>query len=430
MNGFLIAAPQSGSGKTTVTLGLMRSLKRQGVVTAPAKAGPDYIDPAFHAFASGVDCVNLDPWAMRPELLRSLAADCAALGTLVVEGMMGLFDGAADGSGSAADLAVLLGLPVVLVIDTARQSHSIAALASGFRDHRPDVRIAGVILNRIGSKRHEVMLRAALQGIGMPVLGAMMRDDDLVLPSRHLGLVQAREHEELEFFVERAADAVEQGTDIDALLSLHRVGTNTAAPCENIPPLGQLTAVACDDAFAFIYPHLINNWRGQGAQASLFSPLADEGPTVDCDAVFLPGGYPELHVGRLASNMRFMGELHDAANRGALIYGECGGYMVLGDGLVDSDGIRHKMAGLLRLETSFAARKLQLGYRMIEQQSNLPFGMRGTTFSAHEFHYSTATREEGESLFRAKDALDQDLGLKGLRCGNVAGSYMHLIDKR
>lgn len=429
-NGFLIAAPQSGSGKTTVTLGLLRALKRRGVAIAPAKAGPDYIDPAFHAFASGSDCVNLDPWAMQPELLQSLAAKRTAQGMHVVEGMMGLFDAAADGSGAAADLAVLLGLPVVLVVDAARQSHSIAALVAGFRDHRSDVTIAGIILNRIGSDRHDAMLKTALRSIEMPVLGSMTRDDNLILPSRHLGLVQAREHDALEIFVERAADAVEQSFDINALLSLQAAEAIMGVVENSIAPLGQRIDVAHDDAFAFIYPHLINGWREQGSEVSFFSPVADESPSDDCDAVFLPGGYPELHAGRLATNTLFLSGLRDAAKRGAFVYGECGGYMVLGDGLVDSDGNRHKMAGLLRLETSFAARKLHLGYRVIEQQSDLPFGAKGSRFSAHEFHYSTVIREEGEPLFRAKDSLDQELGPKGLCSGFVAGSYMHLIDRR
>ena len=429
-NGFLIAAPQSGSGKTTVTLGLLRTLMRRGVAVAPAKAGPDYIDPAFHTFASGVDCINLDPWAMRPELLQSLAAERTAKGMLVVEGMMGLFDGSADGTGSSADLVALLGLPVVLVVDAARQSHSIAALVAGFRDHRPDVTIAGVILNRVGSDRHDAMLRLALRSIDMRVLGSLRRNDNLALPSRYLGLVQAREHGELDVFVERAADSAEKYMDVDTMLSLQVAKTITGVSTNSTAPLGRRIAVARDDAFAFIYPHLINSWREQGAEMSFFSPLTDEGPSDDCDAVFLPGGYPELHAGKLASNTRFIDGLRGAARRGAFVYGECGGYMVLGDGLVDSNGNRHKMAGLLRLETSFATSKLHLGYRMIEPQSDLPFGMKGAAYSAHEFHYSTAIQEEGEPLFQVKDALDQELGPKGLRSDTVAGSYMHLIDRR
>ncbi len=429
-NGLLIAAPQSGSGKTTVTLGLLRALKRRGVDVASAKAGPDYIDPAFHTSASGADCINLDSWAMRPELLRSLAADQLKTGTLLVEGMMGLFDGAADGSGSAADLATLLDIPVLLVVDAARQSHSVAALVKGFRDHRADLDFAGVILNRVGSDRHEAMLKNALASENIPVLGVLRRDEQLSLPERHLGLVQAREHTKLDDFLDQAAEAVEMGIDVDALLDLELKELKPPNSVSRMPPPGQRVAVAQDDAFAFAYPHMLTGWKHEGAEISVFSPLADEKPDDLCDAVFLPGGYPELHAGKLTGNKVFMKGLQDAAERGAFIYGECGGYMVLGDGLVDSDGVRHKMAGLLRLETSFAKRQLHLGYRVIKQQSATPFGLKGAEFSAHEFHYSSIVREEGEPLFLAKDALGDDLGTKGLRAGSIAGSYIHLIDQR
>ncbi len=222
MKGFMIAAPASGSGKTTVTLGLLRALKRRGEVLAPVKAGPDYIDPAYHRAASGVDCFNLDPWAMRPGLISALSSRMTESGArvLVAEGMMGLFDGAIDGKGSSADLARLLDLPVVLVVDCARQSHSIAALVWGFSQFRKDVLIEGVILNRVGSPRHEAMLRGALAPLGVPVLGALPRDPALSLPERHLGLVQADEHAGLESFLEQAADVMEAHIDMDALQTI------------------------------------------------------------------------------------------------------------------------------------------------------------------------------------------------------------------
>lgn len=212
MSGLLIAAPSSGAGKTTVTLGLLRALKRNGYAIAPGKAGPDYIDPAFHAAASGETCLNFDPWGMRSELLLANAAIHRFGGKdLVIEAMMGLFDGAADGRGSAADLASILGLSVVLVVDCARASHSVAALVSGFANFRIDTRVVGVILNRVGSDRHERMLREALGGIRMPVMGVIRSDASLHLPERHLGLVQAGEHRELDAFIDRAAAIVETG---------------------------------------------------------------------------------------------------------------------------------------------------------------------------------------------------------------------------
>lgn len=428
MSGLLIAAPASGSGKTVVTLGLMRTFRRRGVSVAPGKAGPDYIDPAFHAAASGAPCFNFDPWAMRPSFLRSQAARSAAHGTLIVEAMMGLFDGAADGSGSAGDLAALLTLPVVLVVDCARTSQSVAALVTGFARFRPDVRVAGVILNRVGSDRHEAMLRAAMAKTEVPVLGSLRTDPILSLPERHLGLVQAGEHAALETFIERAADAVEAGVHLHSLLALaegEALLSSEPSPAM-LPPLGQRIAVARDLAFAFSYPHLLEGWRGQGAELSFFSPLRDEAPGADADAIYLPGGYPELQAGVLAKAWRFRKGMTAAAARGARIYGECGGYMVLGEGLIDADGHRHEMLGLLPLVTSYATRKRHLGYRRLH---SLAPDMFEGTLSGHEFHYSTVVSEgAADRLFEAEDALGQPLGAVGLRRGAVAGSYMHLID--
>ena len=429
MSGLMLAAPSSGSGKTVVTLGLMRALRRLGLVIAPGKAGPDYIDPAFHAAASGASCFNFDPWAMRPTFLQSQAIRCAQSGTLIVEAMMGLFDGAADGSGSAGDLAALLSLPVLLVVDCARTSQSVAALVTGFARFRPDVRVAGVILNRVGSDRHEAMLRPAMAKTEVPVFGSLRTDPQLALPERHLGLVQAQEHGALEAFIERAADAVEAGVNLEALVALAGAGAPTGAGSEQvrgIPPLGQRIAVARDAAFAFAYPHLLDSWRAEGAELSFFSPLDDEVPTAAADAVYLPGGYPELHAGAIASARHFRAGMASAAEYGARIYGECGGYMVLGEALVDASGERHAMLGLLPLVTSFATRKRHLGYRRL--RSLAPNFFAGN-FTALEFHYSTVVSEgAADRLFEAEDALGERLGAVGLCRGAVAGSYMHLID--
>lgn len=427
MSGLLIAAPASGSGKTVVTLGLMRALRRRGIAVAPGKAGPDYIDPAFHAAASGASCLNFDPWAMRSALLLSQATQSRLSGPLIVEAMMGLFDGAADGAGSAGDLAALLSLPALLVVDCARTSQSVAALVSGFSRFRSDVRVAGVILNRVGSERHEAMLRAAMAQTEVPVLGSLRSDPNLSLPERHLGLVQAGEHLALETFIERAADAIDQGVDLDALLACMEPSTPSDQPRPSgIPPLGQHIAVARDLAFAFCYPHILQGWRAEGATLSFFSPLADQAPDPSADAVYLPGGYPELHAGRIAGADRFRAGMIAAVQRGARVYGECGGYMVLGEGLVDAEGQAHAMLGLLPLVTSYAVRQRHLGYRKL--RSLVPEHFSGE-FTAHEFHYSTVVSEGAcEPLFEARDALGVPLGGVGLRHGSVAGSYMHLID--
>ena len=423
-SGLLVAAPTSGSGKTVLTLAMLRALKNSGLDVTGAKAGPDYIDPAFHEIACGVPSVNIDPWAMDQARIQGLALNQS--GThLLVEGMMGLFDGAADGSGSAAYLSRMLEFPVVLVVDASKQSHSVAALVRGFRDHDQSVRLAAVLLNKVGSSRHEKMLRGALAEIDMPVVGAMPRDASLNLPERHLGLVQAGETEELEAFIENAASILSSHCDMDFLKNLFSLVGTSSGDSASLPPIGQRISIARDEAFSFIYPHMLADWRSEGVEIDFFSPLADEGPSRDCDGVFLPGGYPELHCGRLASASRFKEGMIGARDRGTLIYGECGGYMVLGEGLIDSEGNSHAMTGLLKLETSFAERRLHLGYRKLEADGFV----LGQNLSAHEFHYTSVMREDGDRLFFARDALGEELGAMGLRDGNVMGSYMHVIDR-
>jgi cobyrinic acid a,c-diamide synthase len=424
MSGLLIAAPTSGSGKTTVTLGLLRALRNQGIAVKPGKAGPDYIDPAFHKLACGRECLNFDPWAMRPELLT---AQAATRGPLIVEAMMGLYDGAADHTGSPASLAKMLGLSVVLVVDCARMSHSVGALVRGYAAYDPSVEIAGLILNRVGSARHESMLRAGLAGIGVPILGVIPQDRQLALPERHLGLVQAGEIEGIEGFMEHAADMVARCCDVAQLSGLsERDAADPQTLVCRIPPLGRRIAVARDEAFAFTYPHLVEGWRAEGAEISWFSPLADEAPELAADAVFLPGGYPELHAGKLSEAGRFREGMQAKAASGAVIYGECGGYMALGEALVDASGASHPMLGLLPVTTSFAARKRHLGYRKVRGLAG-PFA--GIELTAHEFHYSTVVHEgQAERLFDAVDAAGEIVGPAGLCRGNVSGSYMHMID--
>jgi cobyrinic acid a,c-diamide synthase len=429
--GLVIAAPASGSGKTTVTLALIAALRARGLRVAAAKAGPDHIDPAFHTAAAGRDCLTLDPWAMRPATLAALAGRVAAESDiLIVEGAMGLFDGAVGGGGATADLAAAAGWPVVLVIDAKGQGASVAALARGFRDHRDDVALAAVIGNRVGSAAHGAALREALARIGMPLLGCLPARDDLRLPSRHLGLVQAREHGDLDGLIARAAGWAAAHLDLDALLALARPARWGAGAPPDLQPPGQRIALARDDAFAFAYPHLLAAWHAGGAEIVPFSPLAGEGPEAAADAVFLPGGYPELHAGRLATARRFLDGLAAAARRGATIYGECGGYMVLGETLTDAQGATHAMAGLLPLATSFAERRLHLGYREATLIAGGWLGAAGARWRGHEFHYATVVGEEADApAFALSDAAGAPRGLAGCRRGSVLGSFLHLIDR-
>jgi cobyrinic acid a,c-diamide synthase len=419
----LVAAPQSGSGKTLVTLGLLRALRNAGHKVASAKVGPDYIDPQFHAAASGKDCVNLDLWAMGETLCRSLLVSQGKdADIVVVEGVMGLFDGPQGAPGSSADLAQALGLPVVLVVDCSHQAQSIAALVHGFKNFRPGLPIAGLFLNRVKSDRHATLLAESLAPLGIPIIGQLRQTDSLHMPSRHLGLVQAQEIQVLEKTLESAASGVARETKLDILFHIGAEITNQGKNVPPaLPPIGQSITIARDEAFSFAYPHLLSSWRAEGAELSFFSPLANEAPSSTANAVFLPGGYPELQAGKLAANSAFLTGLRD--HKG-LIYGECGGYMVLGEGLTDAEGKRYGMAGLLPLETSFAQRKLHLGYRQLKTLGGpLPNRLRG-----HEFHYASITKEgDSDRLFAATTAAGDTLPAMGLRREKVMGSFAHII---
>lgn len=423
--GLVIAAPRSGSGKTLVTLGLLAALRQRGVTVAPAKTGPDYIDPVFHAEAACHASVNLDPWAMSPGQIGALAT-CQAGGAdlLLIEGVMGLFDAAADGRGSTADLAEMLGLPVILVVDADKQSQSIAALVSGFAHWRPGVRIAGIIVNRVASARHERMLAASLRATAIPVLGFIPRHVDLVIPERHLGLTLPGEIAGFAGFLDFAARTIGDFVDLAALQRLAAPLLPPAAAPRALPPLGQHIAIARDAAFAFLYPHLLDGWRDNGAELSFFSPLADEAPAATADAIFLPGGYPELHGPALAAASHFHRGLRAARDREALIYGECGGFMVLGEALIDKEGASHSMSGLLPMSTRMDRPKRVLGYRRLIHDSPLPWppGLNG-----HEFHYSSAKQSGLPPLFEALDAEGVRQLPMGAVLGRVMGSYAHVI---
>jgi len=423
--GLIVSAPRSGSGKTVITLGLLAALRRRGLVVAPAKSGPDYIDPQFSGRAAGREAINLDPWAMPQGQLRALAVQQATgADLLLVEGSMGLFDAAADGQGSTGDLAETLGLPVILVVDADRHSQSVAPLVAGFTHWRPGVTVAGVILNRVASARHERMLVSALQETGIPLLGAIPRRSELLMPERHLGLVLPEETSNFESFLDYAAQVMADFIDLDQLLALAAPLAGQDALPAALPPLGQRIAIARDKAFAFAYPHLLDGWRAQGAELGFFSPLANEGPSPSADAVFLPGGYPELHGGVLAAAGAFHAGLVAARDRGALIYGECGGFMVMGEGIVDKDGTTHPMTGLLGVTTRIDRPKRVLGYRRLLHQSALPWpsGLNG-----HEFHYSSARGSGLPPLFEALDAEGIRQPPMGAVLGRVMGSYAHVI---
>lgn len=429
----LLAAPMTGSGKTALCLGLLRALADRGLAVGSFKVGPDFLDPAFHTRASGRPSPSLDAWAMRLPTLVELLDDAAAgCDLLIGEGMMGLADGAPDGSGSTGDLAALLGLPVILVVDCARLGGSVAPLVDGFLRWRDEVEIVGLVFNRVAGPDHAELLREACEAaFSSRILGWLPEDADLVLPSRHLGLVHPDEVPELDRVLERAGRLVAEHLELDRIVRLARPPSLACLGPEArpLPPLGQRIAVARDAAFSFAYPAILEGWRKAGAELVPFSPLADEPPDPRADAVFLPGGYPELHAGRLAAAGRWRAGIAAAAARGAFVYGECGGYMALGRTLIDASGEAHAMAGLLPLATSLAEPAPKIGWRRVVLLATSPLGTEGARYRGHEFHMARALAEPGPPFVRLADARGRDLGTAGCRIGTVAGSFVHLVDR-
>lgn len=432
--GLLIAAPRSGAGKTTVTLGLLRALARAGRRVVSLKCGPDYIDAAFHSVATGYPSRNIDSWAMRADLFDQLVGMARKDGDLILcEALMGLFDGVQTkgtiGNGSSADISARTGWPVILVLDVSGHAQTAAAIALGFAKYREDVTIAGVILNRVGSERHRKLTADAIEAIGLPVLGALPKSPDVALPERHLGLVQAGETEDLDHILNQLADWVSQHVDMDQVVSCALPGHASQSSAAALTPPAQRIALAQDSAFSFLYPHILDGWRDAGAEIIPFSPLNDEAPDPSCDFCWLPGGYPELHAGQLANNQKFTGGLRTFAESGA-VHGECGGFMVLGQSLTEKDGTEHKMVGLLSHSTSFAKRKLNLGYRRAHVVTDFALGERGAMLSGHEFHYSTMTEPgKDDPLVELFDANGQKLPQTGGKRGRVSGTYFHMIDQ-
>ena len=346
---------------------------------------------------------------------------------------MGLFDGAADGTGATADIAALFGLPVVLVVDVTGMGASVAALIDGFRRHREDVEVVGVILNRVASPAHaELLSRACFEHVSTPVLGTIPRDATLALPSRHLGLVQASEHPDLGHLPRpRRPGSPNPGSTSTA---------SCASPARPASRCSGLTRGRCRRSASGSpspatrpspspTPRCWTAGAGRGRRCcrSRRWPTSRRDPSAD--AVYLPGGYPELHAGRLAGNARFQAGLRAAAERGAFVYGECGGYMALGQALIDRAGVAYPMAGLLPVVTSFAEPRLHLGYRQLELLSTCPLGRVGAGFRGHEFHYAREIERPARRCSRPAAPAALDLGGAGLPSGQVAGSFLHLIDR-
>ena len=429
MRGLLISAPSSGTGKTTVMLGLLRALAEDGLAVQPFKSGPDYIDPAFHRAASGRASYNIDTWAMDDGLLSAISAKAADADICIAEGSMGLYDGVAtrgqSGFGTSAETAKRMSWPVVLVLDVGGQAQSAAATALGFRNYMPDLPFAGVILNRVASPRHERLTRLGMERAGLPVLGVLPRRGDLTLPERHLGLIQAVEHPDLEAAIAGYAQFLRDHVDLEAIKAAASGKPIVSGGPLPTPP-AQRIALAQDAAFSFTYPHLLEGWRAAGAEILPFSPLADQAPDASADLVWLPGGYPELHAGKLAAAESFRKGLRSHAETRP-VHGECGGYMALGETLIDKTGTAHRMAGLLGLVTSYEKRKFHLGYRRAVLKSPLPGHAEGAALRGHEFHYSTILEQPDAPLADVFDADGNPVPETGSWRGTVSGTFFHLI---
>lgn len=439
MKPIVIAAPSSGSGKTTVTLALLAALRRRGFTVAPYKVGPDFIDPGHHAAVCGRPSRNLDGWMCGERGVReTFGRGCAGADVAVVEGVMGLFDGAAgdNDAGSTAEIARWLGGRILLVVDARSQARSAAALLQGFSRFDPRLEFAGVIFNRVGSARHAALLRAALASVpGLPpVLACLPREEELALPERHLGLVTAAETLPDNAFHGRLADWLERHVDMEALVlppPLQKGGRGGFPPDEiplNPPlPKGEAKprvriAVARDEAFCFCYPENLEPQQAAGAEIVPFSPLRDPALPAGLDGLYLPGGYPELHAGRLAQNESLLREIREAATSGLPVYAECGGFMLLSESI---DGRR--MAGVFPARALMLAKRKALGYRQVTFTRDTILGPAGTVARGHEFHYSEMEMpEEVARCYRLFRSDGEALGFEGFRVHNVLGSYVHL----
>ena len=431
----MIAAPASGQGKTTVTLGLLRAFSQRGLAVQPFKVGPDYIDPGHHTRAAGRGSRNLDGWLIgRTASVELFQRAGVGANISIVEGVMGLFDGLADGSAraSSAEMADLLSLPVILVVDVARQGASVAATVLGFQRFDLAVRIAGVILNRVGSPRHASLVEKAITGhCGLPVLGIIPRGPDKVIPERHLGLHTGGEQSWEEIY-ERLATTVERYVDVEALQDLAS-DAPPLAPVENRvfspapePIIGRV-GVALDEAFSFLYQDNLDLMRHHGAETVFFSPLHDGAIPPDCTLLYFGGGYPELHAGALAANKGMLDSVRAFARSGGRIYAECGGLMYLGEGLTDLGGADHQMAGLLPVRTRMTGRRLSLGYVTARADTDTAILKAGEAVRAHLFHYSEAESLPGtKASLTVRKAAGDLVREEGWQAGPVFASYLHL----
>lgn len=434
----VIAGTSSGAGKTTITVGLIAALRKRGLIVQPFKCGPDYIDAGYHAQAAGRPCHNLDSWMLTDEqVVASFTRACEGADFAIVEGVMGLFDGCdfTDERASAAQIAKLLGAPVMLVLDIAGSARSAAATVNGFVRFDPALNVAAVALNFAGSESHALGCRAAIgQHNQTPVLGWLPRDENLRVPERHLGLATAAELSEITNLIADLGHAVEQRFDLDSLLRLLPAREQTTATVKpnNRPKsdCAPLLAVARDDAFCFYYPDNLTLLEEAGVRTLFFSPIKGERLPPGVSGAYLGGGYPELHAAALATNTGLWEDLRALHAAGALIWAECGGFMALTESLVTLDGQRWPMAGLVPGVVRMSPQLAGLGYRHATATSTNLLADAGETLRGHEFHYSTWEAPAEAANFSAWLARSTKPNASphplGYAKGNLLASYLHI----
>ncbi|WP_372238083.1 cobyrinate a,c-diamide synthase [Paenibacillus sp. FSL R7-0337] len=445
----VIAGTGSGSGKTTVTLGLMRAFARRGLKVQGFKCGPDYIDPAYHTAVTGRPSRNLDSWMTSSDYLQEYFLQASAEADLsVIEGVMGLYDGKEDTAltGSTAEIAILTASPVLLVVDVRSMGRSAAAIVLGFRQLEPQVRIAAVLVNRCGSEGHYRLVKAAIEAAcGIPVIGWLPRDSGLDIPERHLGLLPAVERGELAPLFDRAADMLEQGTDLEQLLEIAAtapavqkilaaaddqcnpavpmIHKTQAGPAEPAPVI----AVARDAAFNFYYADNLELLAREGAKLIYFSPLSGEGIPPEAGGLYIGGGFPEEFAAVIAANQLFLGGLRSAADAGMPLYAECGGYMVLARSLTDRNGRVHEMAGIVPAHTVMQERRAALGYREVTALHDCLLLKQGERLRGHEFHYSVMSYPDGEARTYAYESKGRGGSQpEGYISGSIMAAYAHI----
>jgi cobyrinic acid a,c-diamide synthase len=437
----MIAGTGSGVGKTSVTLGFIRALVRRGLCVQPFKVGPDYLDPTYLSLAARRTCFNLDTWMCGQDYVRKLVSDATKDADIfVAEGAMGLFDGAAPDSmeGSAAEIALFLDIPVLLVCDASGQARSLAATVKGFSTFEPGVKVQGVIANFCGSTGHVNLLEEALKSAGTaPLFGGILKNMLPGLQSRHLGLFPAEESESIEQILESLADVVSSQISLDEIfnfhidMSSHQHAASYLRTSSSMPaPLLRL-GIAMDEAFRFYYPDNLRAFETHSFDLVFFSPLTDTSLPGDLDALYIGGGYPELFVEALSKNKSMIAAVRTFCLSGRPVYAECGGLMYLSEGILTLDETHHEMAKILPSECRMQNRIKTLGYTEIELTRDCIFGSVGTKIRGHEFHYSELVSPPQDSAewaaaYRATYRRRNRTVPEGFLKGNILLSYIHL----